>query len=192
MEYADERAYNVHSLPVRKWPKNLDRKSEVDMRPELHFVRFPLRRLYSKKPTFGCAVVGLTVAVVAVADMVCADDSTPVTPVSVRITQDTIEPQSVILKHGETVVWVNGTGKAARVKILSEPVSTTCNEPVGFVETSRGIHRSNAFNDGGVLSLCLIEPRQYQYEVDVFEDQPAVKNKNRAVLRTMRGSLRVD
>lgn len=91
------------------------------------------------------------------------------TPVHVRIGNHGVSPDRVELSSGSTVVWVNDTGASVRVRFLAQTVSTTCNAPHGFVISAAGIAVSQLVPRGGVLSLCLLEPRNYRYEVDLID-----------------------
>lgn len=115
-------------------------------------------------------------------------DQTRTTPVRVAIHDDGLEPSNLNLLPGTTVIWINQSDKPARIKFVSQPVSTTCREPVGFVESSRGIRRSAQIVGGSMSSLCFIQREQHQYEVDLIDDS----NEDSAqVVKTLHGSLAV-
>ena len=89
--------------------------------------------------------------------------------VSIKIEADRIFPQKVQVDPGTTIVWVNNTEGAIKVRFISTAVSTTCKAPRAFVIGPAGIFVSEKIRSGGVASLCFLEPNEYSYEVDFLD-----------------------
>ncbi len=117
------------------------------------------------------------------------------TPVSVRVTGDDLEPGNVNVRSGTTVIWVNRTAQPMRIRFL-KGVSVLCDEPRGFPQENDGVHSSVEVNAGQVLSLCVLEPKKYFYEIDLLktaeaEAESKIAPQRSEVEKTLYGSLEV-
>ncbi|GEM_PF-5719746 len=77
-----------------------------------------------------------------------------------------IEPVSVRILVGHTVIWQNQSQQDIKIKFRSHGLSTFCREPDGFVLGVDGIRSSNRLKPGEIASLCFLEPREFGYVVE--------------------------
>lgn len=106
------------------------------------------------------------VSVVCFVNFVFADPGN----VSVRINDESLTPEKIEIPAGTTIVWVNSADSGARVRFLSNAISTTCKAPRGFIVGSKGIFESEEIPGGDVASLCFLELETYDYKVELFND----------------------
>ncbi len=105
------------------------------------------------------------------AESTSGEDSILPGNVNIKVSGETLEPQTIDVNPGTTIVWINNSGKSIKVRFIDKAVSTTCKAPRGFKVGRSGIFESIELGDGQVASLCFLEPERYQYTVDLRSTQ---------------------
>ena len=93
---------------------------------------------------------------------------TDVNTVNVKVANDVVAPTKINIKSGTTVVWFNEADSPLKIK-FKKRVSTTCKSPRGFVSSSDGIRKSEEISQGDFVSLCFLEPRTFDYEIEFLD-----------------------
>ena len=75
-----------------------------------------------------------------------------------------IEPSTVHVKKGHTVVWLN-TDKEPVVISFIEKLGIVCSPIINFYADLSGGYKTQAIPRGGTASLCFIRPGTYEFEV---------------------------
>ena len=76
---------------------------------------------------------------------------------------DGIEPSTVHLKKGHTVVWYN-TDKEPVVISFIEKLGIVCSPIINFYADPSGAYKTQGIPRGGTASLCFIRPGIYEFE----------------------------
>jgi len=76
---------------------------------------------------------------------------------------DGIEPSTVHVKKGHTVVWYN-TDKEPVVISFIEKLGIVCSPIINFYADLSGGYKTQAIPRGGTASLCFIRPGTYEFE----------------------------
>lgn len=103
----------------------------------------------------------------------------------ITIGQTRIEPESLTVSRGETVVWSNDTS-IADVLILFEKgkgVSQACADPVGFFRPTGGDYTAGLISPGGEASLCIAALGTYEYQVQQYRGRRFEQYWGRIVVR---------
>ncbi len=127
-------------------------------------------------------LLGRGTVVYAIFILGCSQHGSYSENVNIHIANEGLIPAAVVVEPGTNIVWINRTESAAQVKIVSRGGETLCRDPSGFVRSKEGRFLSRAIEDGEVVSLCLLEPNEYRYEVTTGDEAH----------RTLSGLIRVD
>lgn len=74
-----------------------------------------------------------------------------------------VMPESLTVKPGSTVVWVNESKEPVELQFEGKQVSLSCKNPVHFVLTEEGFFISDRIPTGAVASMCFIEPGEFNF-----------------------------
>ncbi len=74
-----------------------------------------------------------------------------------------VMPESLTVKPGSTVVWVNESKEPVELQFEGKQVSLACKNPVHFVLTEEGFFISDRIPTGAVASMCFIEPGEFNF-----------------------------
>ncbi len=83
----------------------------------------------------------------------------------VHIGGASMEPLTVDVRPGTTVMWKNDGARPVRVR-LDRPVSTLCRDPKSFSDSPRGLRESAPLPGGDVATVCFLEENDYPFEVE--------------------------
>ena len=76
-----------------------------------------------------------------------------------------INPPSVTVDSGTTVIWLNYSREMAEIQFTGKEVTIACDKPVHFVVDAQGSFISDKIPLGAVASLCFIEKGTFDYTV---------------------------
>jgi plastocyanin len=76
-----------------------------------------------------------------------------------------VDPASVTVKKGTTVIWMNSGRSIAKIKFTGKQVTLACKSPVHFPVDETGSFTSNEIPEGAVASLCFVEKGTFEYTV---------------------------
>jgi plastocyanin len=91
-----------------------------------------------------------------------------------------MKPETVTVKKGTTVVWVNQLSGGVEILFTAKQVTRACLSPTNFSITKEGSFKSAMIPPKGVASLCFIENGKYDYVVStqaVRDSSPAERVK---------------
>ena len=74
-----------------------------------------------------------------------------------------VMPESLTVKPGSTVVWVNESKEPVELQFEGKQVSLACKNPVHFVLTEEGFFISDRIPTGAVASMCFIERGEFNF-----------------------------
>lgn len=72
-------------------------------------------------------------------------------------------PESITVKPGSTVVWINEAKSPVEIQFEGKQVSLACKNPVHFVLTEDGVFISDRIPNGAVASMCFIETGEFSF-----------------------------
>ena len=87
-----------------------------------------------------------------------------------------MKPETVPVKKGTTVVWVNQLSGGVEIVFTAKQITTACMSPTNFTLTKEGSFKSGMIPPKGVASLCFIENGKFDYVVStkaVRDSSPA-------------------
>ena len=76
-----------------------------------------------------------------------------------------IQPATLTVKSGTTVVWLNRSRIPAEILFLDKKVVVACGAPVNFTIGKDGAYESGKIISRGTASLCFLEKGTYEYMV---------------------------
>ena len=76
-----------------------------------------------------------------------------------------MKPETVTIKKGTTVVWVNQLSGSVEIAFTAKQVTRACLSPTNFTITKEGSFKSGMLPPKGVASLCFIENGKFDYVV---------------------------
>lgn len=76
-----------------------------------------------------------------------------------------LDPKTVTVKPGTTVIWINESGGIAEIQFIDKQVTVACKSPTHFVVDDEGVYVSNKISPGAVASLCFVEKGTFKYVV---------------------------
>ena len=100
---------------------------------------------------------------------------------------DGIEPSTVHVKKGHTVVWLN-TDKEPVVVSFIEKLGIVCSPIINFYADLSGGYKTQAIPRGGTASLCFIRPGTYEFEAT----RVLQKNKEKPTEHILKGKIIVE
>jgi hypothetical protein len=74
-------------------------------------------------------------------------------------------PNTVIIKRGTTVIWLNYSRDPMEIKFQNQKVTTACREPINFFIADNGSYQSKPLATGAVASLCFLEKGEFEYQL---------------------------
>ena len=80
--------------------------------------------------------------------------------------QRVLEPVSLTVKRGTTVVWINTAAFPVEIIFLGKKVALACGSPMNFSIDKDGAFHSAIIPRGGTASLCFIEKGTYSYKLE--------------------------
>ncbi len=92
-------------------------------------------------------------------DLPCATGPTIIT-----LDGDTIAPDTLRVKLGNTIIWLNKGPGPATIKFTTR-IGLACAAPVNFYADLLGNYETTQIPPNGTASICLIEEGDYHYEV---------------------------
>jgi plastocyanin len=113
------------------------------------------------------AVLAIVVACGAVRQAAAAKAVQEGEPVEILILKSSptgITPDSVTVKIGETIRWLNKDPEPVKIK-FKQPLGVACSDPVNFYADLLGNYETKPIMQGGTASICLINAGTYDYEV---------------------------
>jgi plastocyanin len=72
-------------------------------------------------------------------------------------------PESITVKPGSTVVWINESQQPFEIQFEGKQVSLACKNPVHFVLSEDGVFISDRIPTGAVASMCFIETGEFNF-----------------------------
>jgi plastocyanin len=75
-----------------------------------------------------------------------------------------ISPNSLKVKLGTTIVWVNSDPEPVTIKFIQK-LGIACKVPVNFYADLFGYYETTAIPQAGTASICFIYQGEYDYEV---------------------------
>ena len=100
---------------------------------------------------------------------------------------DGIEPSTVHVKKGHTVVWLN-TDEEPVVISFSEKLGIVCSPIINFYADPSGAYKTQSIPRGGTASLCFIRPGTYEFEVT----RVLQKDKEKPTEHILKGKIIVE
>ena len=80
--------------------------------------------------------------------------------------QRVLEPASLKVKLGTTIVWINTAAFPVEIIFLGKKVALACGSPINFSIDKDGAFHSAIIPRGGTASLCFIEQGTYSYRLE--------------------------
>ena len=114
-----------------------------------------------------------SVFVVAFHDAVLAEEAKPkeeVAMISMKQEPDGLQPSSLKVKLGTTIVWFNAAPGDVTIKFLDK-LGIACKVPVNFHADIWGNYETGAVPEGGTASICFIYKGTYKFEVKRLVDK---------------------
>lgn len=99
-------------------------------------------------------------------------------------------PESITVKPGSTVVWINESKSPVEIQFEGKQVSLACKNPVHFVLTENGVFISDRIPNGAVASMCFIETGEFNFIArkvpvaysDVLSERKSIQEFNGKVI----------
>jgi plastocyanin len=76
-----------------------------------------------------------------------------------------IDPLSVTVAPGTTVIWINNADYRLQLKFTDQQVSLACAAPVNFSLDENKVFISTGIPLGGVASLCFVQKGEFKYKL---------------------------
>jgi plastocyanin len=76
-----------------------------------------------------------------------------------------IDPPSVTVAPGTTVIWINNANGRLQLKFPDQKVSQACAAPVNFALDENKVFISTGIPLGGVASLCFVQKGEFKYRL---------------------------
>jgi hypothetical protein len=109
------------------------------------------------------ALLGLLLAGSA-AQAASSDTAAKLVTVVLQAGSDDIVPVNAQAKQGDTVAWLNMGPGPITIKFITR-IGLACAAPTNFYGDLLGNYETSAIIPGGLASICLILPGEYEYEV---------------------------
>ncbi len=90
------------------------------------------------------------------------------------VLQDGIVPINAHANQGDTIAWLNMGPGPVTIKFITR-IGLACTAPTNFYSDLLGNYETSAIVPGGMASICLILPGEYEYEVHRLSE----KNKEK-------------
>lgn len=76
-----------------------------------------------------------------------------------------IDPPSVTVAPGTTVIWINNANGRLQLKFPDQKVLLACAAPVNFALDDNKVFISTGIPLGGVASLCFVQKGEFKYKL---------------------------
>jgi plastocyanin len=100
-----------------------------------------------------------------------------------------VRPETVTVKAGTTVIWVNESKSLVEIEFANKKVTMACKNPVHFVVAEDGTFVSDRIPWGAVASLCFVEAGEFDY---IVKRAPRRTAPTQAPLQPFKGKVIVE
>jgi plastocyanin len=100
-----------------------------------------------------------------------AQESAPhVGIITIKDRPETIVPDSLSVKKGDTIVWYNQGKEPISIRLVPQ-LGIVCSPIVNFYSDLSGNYKTGSIYHGGTASLCLLYTGVYAYEVKWIDEK---------------------
>ncbi len=112
--------------------------------------------------------------------------------INYRGTVGTLIPNTVTVKPGSTIIWVNESRNPVEIQFQGKQVTVACKSPVHFVVNEEGSFISNRIPFGAVASLCFVEKGEFEYvarKADPLTGTEALETLETGRIQELKGKI---
>ena len=90
--------------------------------------------------------------------------------ITIKDQPETIVPDSLSVKKGDTIVWYNQGKEPISIRLVPQ-LGIVCSPIVNFYSDLSGNYKTGSIYHGGTASLCLLYTGVYAYEVKWIDEK---------------------